>query len=343
MKNGPNSERFSRHLSLPEVGEEGQALLSKSSVLIIGAGGLGSPAALYLAAAGVGRIGIVDADLVELSNLQRQILHSTSDIGMPKVASAEKRLNALNPECQVETYEMRLDPSNARELISKYDLVIDGSDNFATRYVVSDACVLAGKPDVYGAVFRFDAQVSVFGNHGPCYRCLYPESPETSLNCSEVGVLGVLPGIVGTLQATEALKIILKIGTPLRGRVLIIDALDMEFRTLQLKPRESCLACSGTLVWPEIQKSFLLDLKLSDFDPSMAPQILDVRSEEEFSQGQVLAGALNIPLSELSKRLGELDATRETIVYCKSGIRSRGAGEYLLGAGFKNVRRLLWL
>ena len=340
MKNGPSSERFSRHLSLPEVGEEGQKLLSKSSVLIVGAGGLGSPAALYLAAAGVGRIGIVDADRVELSNLQRQILYATADIGKPKVVAAESRLSSLNPECVVESHPVRLDASNARELISNYDLVIDGSDNFATRYLVSDACVLAGKPDVYGAVFKFDAQVSVFGGEAPCYRCLYPAAPQSSPNCSEAGVLGVLPGMIGTLQATEVLKLILNIGTPLRGRLLVVDALDMEFRTLKLARRTNCAACSGTLVWPKVEA--LQDITQREFDPR-GFQILDVRSREEYSSGVLLAGAKNIPLVELHERLAELDVNRETIVYCKSGVRSRDAGAILLRAGFKNVRRLLWV
>jgi len=341
-------ERYSRHLILPEVALEGQKKLKAGSVLCIGAGGLGSPAALYLAAAGVGRIGIVDFDAVDASNLQRQILHSTPDVGRPKLQSAKDRLEALNPEIKIETFEARLTSANALELFRGYDVILDGTDNFATRYLVNDACVLLGIPNAYGSIFRFEGQASVFATKdGPCYRCLYPEPPPPGLvpSCAEGGVLGVLPGVIGTIQATESIKLILGAGSTLVGRLLLYDAWGMRFRELKLRRDPACPVCgdhptikqlidyeefcgvkpapAGSATVPETTVEELkarIDAKAPIF-------ILDVREPHEYQVARI-AGSTLIPLGQLDSRYGELppaSAGREIIVHCKSGVRSAKA------------------
>ncbi len=363
--------RYARHLSLPEVGEAGQRRLKAASVLLVGAGGLGSPAALYLAAAGVGRLGLVDPDLVELSNLQRQILHGTAALGAPKVESARARLADLNPEIRLETHALRLGPANARALVADYDLVLDGSDSFATRYVVNDACGLEDRPLVYGSIFRFEGQVAVFhAGRGPCYRCLFPEPPPAGEmpNCAEGGVLGVLPGIVGTLQATEALKLLLGIGESLLGRLLLVDALELRFREFRVARDPGCALCGET---PTIREPMELVEPACAVPPdaappaaarggdepapvlhltprelaarlaaSEAPLLLDVRNDFEWRLCR-LEGALLLPLDELPGRLAELDPQRETLVYCHTGVRSAYAAEYLRRQGFRRVGNLL--
>jgi molybdopterin/thiamine biosynthesis adenylyltransferase/rhodanese-related sulfurtransferase len=349
--------RYSRHLLLDEVGVDGQLRLRQARVLLVGAGGLGSPAALYLAAAGVGTIGIVDADRVDHSNLQRQVLHGTGTVGELKTVSAEARLHDLNPDVSVEPHSFRLDSSNALELVSRYDLVVDGSDNFPTRYLVNDACVLTGRPYVYGSIFRFEGQVSVFGAPGgPCYRCLFAEPPEPGLvpSCAEAGVLGVLPGIVGSLQALEALKWILGAGESLVGRLLLVDALGARFRELSLRPDPDCPIC-GTA--PSIQE--LIDYEafcgvpgaedaaeeispaeLADLRARGEPvQLVDVREPAEWEIVRI-AGSRLLPLRDLPARLGELDARQPVVTICHHGVRSRRALELLRAAGFPAVRSL---
>ena len=344
--------RYHRHLIMPEIGVEGQKKLKNASVLCIGAGGLGSPLALYLAAAGVGRIGIVDFDVVDESNLQRQIIHDTPSIGTPKLASAKKRLLALNPYIAVETHEFRLTSANAVDLFRKYDVVADGTDNFATRYLVNDACVLSGKPNAYGSIFRFEGQLSVFGlKDGPCYRCLYPEPPPPGLvpNCAEAGVLGVLPGVIGTMQAIEALKLILGIGRPLSGRLMLYDALDQSWRTLKVKKNPACPVCSEnpsikapidyeafcglkekpTVTIPEIS---VQDLK-AKLDQKDVFVLLDVREPHEYEIAKI-EGSTLIPLGKLPERLGELDKGAKLIVHCKMGGRSARAVQLLREHGF---------
>ena len=360
-------KRYSRHLILPEVGMDGQRKLKQSSVLCIGAGGLGSPAAMYLAAAGVGRIGIVDFDVVDFSNLQRQLLHGTPDVGRSKLASAKDKINALNPHVQVDTYEVALSSENALELFAPYDVILDGTDNFPTRYLVNDACVLSGKPNVYGSIFRFEGQASVFATKdGPCYRCLYPEPPPPGLvpSCAEGGVLGVLPGIIGVIQATEAIKLMLGIGEPLVGRFLIYDALNMKFRELRLRKDPECPVC-GT--HPTVTK--LIDYEqfcgmrpepaaapatganaVSDWeitavelkkklDAGETPLILDVREPNEYQINRI-PGSVLIPLGELPRRYQELPKDREIIAQCKMGGRSAKAMDYLKSVGFTNVKNL---
>ncbi len=350
--------RYSRHLILPEVGLEGQRRLKAASVLLVGAGGLGSPLALYLAAAGVGRIGLVDFDVVDLTNLQRQVLHGTSQVGRPKLASARERIADLNPHVQVETYETRLSSANALEILRAYDIVIDGTDNFPTRYLVNDACVLLGKPNVYGSIFRFDGQASVLATpEGPCYRCLYREPPPPGLvpSCAEGGVLGVLPGLIGTIQATEAIKLITGAGSPLVGRLLLVDALEMRFRTVRLRKDPECPAC-GTREITELVDyeqfcgisaepaangvAALTPLELAarlgrgdDFD------LLDVREPHEWAIGRI-PGARLVPLGTLGDALAELDPDRDIVVYCKSGQRSARAALQLQAAGFPRVWNL---
>ncbi len=348
-------QRFSRHLLLPEVGEQGQRRLKSARILCVGAGGLGSPAALYLAAAGVGTVGIVDFDVVDFSNLQRQIIHGTSDVGRSKLVSARERIHELNPEVQVETIEAPFKASNAREIVDRWDVVIDGTDNFAARYVVNDACVLYGKPNAWGSIFRFEGQASVFAAPGgPCYRCLHPEPPPPGLvpSCAEAGVLGVLPGIIGTIQATEAIKLVLGVGEPLVGRFLMFDALKMRFREIRLARDPDCPICGTN---PTIRELFDYDeyctpgsprpgdvsageLKLM-IDEGRAPMILDVREPFEADLCKI-PGARLIPLGELPRRLDELSHEGEVVVHCKSGGRSARAVAILREKGFSHARNL---
>ena len=358
-------KRYSRHLIMPEVGMDGQRRLKAGSVLCIGAGGLGSPAAMYLAAAGIGRIGFVDFDVVDFSNLQRQLLHGTSDVGRSKNESAKSRVNDLNPHVQVDTYETMLSSENALELFRGYDVILDGTDNFPTRYLVNDACVLTGKPNAYGSIFRFEGQASVFGTpDGPCYRCLYPEPPPPGLvpSCAEGGVLGVLPGIIGVIQATEAIKLITGIGEPLIGRFLIYDALRMRFRELKLRKDPECPVCGthptvtrlidyeqfcGLRPEPAAQTSGAavsdweitpVELK-KKMDAGEEPFVLDVREPNEYQINRI-PGSTLIPLGELPRRYQELPRDREIVAQCKMGGRSAKAQEFLKTVGFTNVKNL---
>jgi adenylyltransferase/sulfurtransferase len=348
--------RYSRHLLLPEVGLEGQRRLKAARVLLIGAGGLGSPAALYLAAAGVGTIGLVDFDTVDLSNLQRQVLHGTGAVGRPKLDSATARLRDLNPAVTIEPFPVRLSSANAMEILRGFDVIVDGSDNFPTRYLVNDACVLLGKPLVYGSIFRFDGQVSVFdAARGPCYRCLYADPPPPGLvpSCAEGGVLGVLPGIVGSLQALEAIKLILGAGDTLVGRLLLVDALRVRFRELELRKDPDCVVCGPSptvttlmdyeafcgigapATGPEISAQ---ELRAAQ-DAGRAPTLVDVREPQEWEIVH-LPGAQLIPLRELPARLSELDPRGELVVFCHHGTRSLAAVEFLRAAGFGHARSL---
>jgi sulfur-carrier protein adenylyltransferase/sulfurtransferase len=351
-------QRYGRHLALPDVGLEGQRRLKAGRVLLVGAGGLGSPVALYLAAAGVGTLGLIDFDVVDLSNLQRQVLHGTSDVGRSKLDSARDRVHEVNPHVAVDTYEMRLTSANALDILSEYDVIVDGTDNFATRYLTNDACVLLGKPNVYGSIFRFEGQASVFATEvGPCYRCLYPTPPPPGLvpSCAEGGVLGVLPGIVGTIQAAEALKLLLGIGDPLVGRLLLIDALGSRFRTVQLERDSSCPAC-GTRQIRELidydafcgvaeggSADAAADMTPTDLSQRLAgghvPEIIDVREPYEWEIARIPRARL-IPLGTLPQALSSLDPARETVVYCHHGIRSAHAAEQLRAAGFTRVFNL---
>src|SRR5437867_3624199 len=353
-------KRYSRHLIMPEVGVEGQRKLKAAKVLCIGAGGLGSPVAMYLTAAGVGTLGIVDFDVVDFSNLQRQILHGTPDVGRSKLASAKDRLQALNPNVNVVTHEMAISSENALKLFEPYDVIVDGTDNFPTRYLVNDACVLTGKPNAYGSIFRFEGQASVFGTkEGPCYRCLYPEPPPPGLvpSCAEGGVLGILPGLVGVIQATETIKLILGIGEPLIGRLLLVDALGMGFRTLKLRKNPDCPAC-GT--HPTVTKlidynefcgirgeespveSANSDMQVEELkrrlDAGEDLFILDVREPHEYQICNL--GGYLIPLNDLPKRVHELDSSREIVAHCKMGGRSAKAVAFLRQAGFTKVHNL---
>jgi adenylyltransferase/sulfurtransferase len=347
--------RYGRHLVLPEVGLEGQRRLRRSSVLIVGAGGLGSPAALYLAAAGVGRLGLVDFDAVDESNLQRQILYGSADVGRPKLESARRRLAEVNPWVEIATHPLRLSASNALDVLAGYDLVLDGSDNFATRYLVNDACVLSGKPDVYGSIFRFEGQASVFAAPGgPCYRCLFPAPPPPGVvpDCAEGGVLGVLPGIVGTLQATEAIKLILGCGEPLVGRLLLVDALEMRFREVRLRRDPDCAVCGERPTRRHLIEEAVACASAGASPSGLSPAelrrrllteprplLLDVRNPPEWAVCRI-DGARLIPLPELPRRLAELDRTTEIVVYCHHGMRGEAAVELLLSAGFSTVRNL---
>jgi len=342
---------------MPEVGAEGQRRLNEARVLCIGAGGLGSPAALYLAAAGIGTLGLVDFDEVDLSNLQRQILHGTKDVGRRKLDSARERLNDVNPSIRIETHECRFTSANAMELVSNYDVVVDGSDNFPTRYLSNDVCVFAKKPNVYGSVFRFDGQTTVFAPNlgGPCYRCLFPEPPHPGSvpNCAQAGVLGVLPGIIGTIQATEAIKLILGVGEPLIGRLLYLDALKMKFREFNLRRDPQCPVCgdSPTITKPidyeqfcgiqseiDIPSVSVKELK-QKLDADEDFQLVDVREPLEYEMANIDRAKL-IPLGELPGRMNELDRKRLTIVHCHSGQRSAHAVRILREAGFSNVFNL---
>jgi adenylyltransferase/sulfurtransferase len=352
--------RYSRHLILPEFGLEGQRRLKASSVLIVGAGGLGSPLGLYLAAAGVGRLGIVDFDVVDATNLQRQVIHGTSDVGRPKLDSARDRIQELNPHVEVTTYETRFTSANALGIAADYDLVIDGTDNFPTRYLVNDTCVLLGKPNVYGSIFRFEGQASVLATAtGPCYRCLFRDPPPPGLvpSCAEGGVLGVLPGLVGVIQATEAIKLLTGIGETLIGRLLLIDALHMKFRTVRLARDPLCPACGTrelkTLIdyeqfcgidhADEIEAATLPETTVRDVAARIARgddfDLIDVREPQEWEIGR-LPGARLIPLGTLPAQLGTLDSAREIVVYCKGGVRSARAVSQLRQAGFKRVANL---
>jgi adenylyltransferase/sulfurtransferase len=353
--------RYSRHLIMPEVGMDGQLKLKQARVLMIGAGGLGAPLGLYLAAAGVGHLGIVDFDVVDFTNLQRQVTFSTNDVGRPKIEAAKERLLAMNPMIEITTHETRLTSANALDLFKDYDIVVDGTDNFPTRYLVNDACVLLGKRNVYGSIFRFEGQVSIFGApDGPCYRCLYPEPPPPGLvpSCAEGGVLGVLPGIVGSLQAIETIKLILGAGDSLVGRLLLFDALGMKFRELKLKKNPDCPLC-GT--HPTITK-------LIDYEefcgirgeeaaapvtqvPEMTPRelkqrldrgddlfVLDVREPHEYQICNI--NGYLLPLGDLPRRVHELDSSREIVAHCRSGKRSAEAAEFLRKAGFRKIWNL---
>jgi molybdopterin/thiamine biosynthesis adenylyltransferase/rhodanese-related sulfurtransferase len=351
--------RYSRHILLPQVGEEGQRVLKQSRVLVVGAGGLGSPVSLYLAAAGVGTLGVVDFDVVDLSNLQRQILHGSAGIGSPKIDSARDRLSDINPNVHVETYETRLMSGNALDIARDYDLIIDGTDNFATRYLVNDTSVLLGIPNVYGSVYRFEGQASVFGTpDGPCYRCLFREPPPPHLipSCAEAGVLGVVPGLVGTIQATEAIKMLLGLGETLVGRLLMIDAMTMAFRTLEIRRDPECPAC-GTREITELMDYDELcgDVATSEtantvkeIQPSQLAQrlqrgekleIIDVREPYEWQIGHI-PGARLVPLDRIAEEIPRLDKRRETILYCKVGGRSMKAAQQLANAGVTDVRNL---
>lgn len=350
------TRRYSRHLLLPPVGPEGQRRLKAARVLLVGAGGLGSPAALYLAAAGVGTIGLVEFDAVDVSNLQRQVLHGTRDVGRPKVESARDRIADLNPLVALEPHAVRLSSANALGIVSAYDVVIDGTDNFPTRYLVNDACVLTGRPYVYGSVFRFEGQASVFAaKDGPCYRCLFPEPPPPGSvpDCEEGGVLGVLPGLVGVIQATEALKLVLGIGDALVGKLLLVDALRMQFRTLKLARDPECPAC-GTRTLRELidYDSFcgvgagseavpeIAPLELKELLEKGAPlALIDVREPREWEMARI-EGARLVPLGTLGAEIPRLDRAAEIVVYCKSGARSANAARQLRAAGFTRVRNL---
>ncbi len=356
--------RYSRHLIMPEVGMEGQLKLKAAKVLMIGTGGLGAPLGLYLAAAGVGRIGMVDFDVVDSTNLQRQVIHGTKDIGRPKLDSAADRMHDVNPYVEIEKYETRLSSENALELFKDYDVVVDGTDNFPTRYLVNDACILTGKPNVYGSIFRFEGQATVFGyENGPCYRCLYPEPPPPGLvpSCAEGGVLGILPAVVGSIQATETIKLILGKGETLSGRLLLYDAFNMKFRELKLRKNPDCPVC-GT--HPTIHE--LIDYEQFCGIPQQHPEpetksmseweidpvglkqrldnkedvfILDVREPHEYDICR-LEGSTLIPLGELPKRVNELDSADDIVVHCRSGVRSAKAVNFLRQAGFQKVKNL---
>jgi sulfur-carrier protein adenylyltransferase/sulfurtransferase len=353
--------RYSRHLLIPEVGLEGQRKLKNASVLMVGTGGLGSPIGLYLAAAGVGTIGIVDYDVVDESNLQRQVIHDSSGLGQLKVESARQRMLDLNPYIEVNAYNEVFHSSNAERIAAPYDLIIDGTDNFPTRYLINDLCVLTGKPYIYGSIFRFEGQVSVFdARQGPCYRCLFPEPPPpgTVPSCAEGGVFGVLPGTVGTIQATEVIKLILGIGEPLVGKLLLYDALDMTFQTVQLRKNPNCVLCGtnpkirhlidyeqfcgvparGTHTPQDIPE--ILPQELARRLQERAPLLLvDVREEVE-GQISLLPGSKVIPLGMLPFRLEELNPEAEIVLYCRTGVRSARAADVLLRAGFKQVKNL---
>ena len=352
--------RYSRHLILPEVGMEGQQKLKAARVLCVGTGGLGSPLALYLAAAGIGTLGLVDFDVVDASNLQRQIIHSTKDIGRKKLDSAEEKLVALNPALNVIKHDTMLSSANALDIIKDYDIVADGTDNFPTRYLVNDACVLLGKPNAYGSIFRFEGQASVFATgDGPCYRCLYPEPPPPGLvpSCAEGGVLGILPGLVGVIQATEVIKLILGNGSPLIGRLLLVDSLNMKFRELKLRKNRECPVCGDNPtvtalidyqnfcgIVPEtpqeknvkngIPQITVKELK-HRLDAGEDVQLIDVREPYEYQIAQI--GGKLIPQNDVPNRLNEIDRNREVVVHCKSGGRSQRIAEFLQQAGYPRV------
>ncbi len=353
--------RYSRHLIMPEVGMDGQLKLKQAKVLCVGAGGLGSPLALYLAAAGVGKLGIVDFDVVDFTNLQRQVIHDTNDVGRPKLASARETLHDINPHVEVVAHETRLTSENALDILKDYDVIADGTDNFPTRYLVNDACVLLGKPNVYGSIFRFEGQAAVFyAKEGPCYRCLYPEPPPPGLvpSCAEGGVLGVLPGIIGSIQALETIKLIIGKGRPLVGRLILFDALSLKFRELKLRKNPDCPICGAH---PTITK--LIDYEefcgirgeehvVPTKVPEMtAPEVkkwmderkpfvlIDVREPHEFQICRI-PGSTLIPLGDVPKRMSELNSADEIVVHCRSGQRSAQAVQLLMKAGFRKIHNL---
>jgi adenylyltransferase/sulfurtransferase len=354
--------RYSRHLTLPDVGMEGQRQLKAARVLVIGAGGLGSPAALYLAAAGVGTLGLVDFDIVDASNLHRQLLHGTRDVGRSKLESARDRLGDVNPRVHVETHEARLTSANALDILRAYDVVLDGTDNFATRYLVNDACVLLGKPNVYGSIFRFEGQASIFATpDGPCYRCLFPEPPPPGSvpSCAEGGVLGVLPGLVGTIQATEAIKLVLGVGETLAGRLLLVDALTMRFRTMTLRKDPDCPMCGTRAITELIDYEQFCGTGNGDPEDDAVAEItprelagrlsgggadadfdlVDVREPWEWAVAHLDRARL-VPLGTLAGELRTLDPAREIIVMCRSGMRSADAARLMKAAGFRRVSNL---
>ena len=357
-------QRYSRHLILPEVGMEGQIKLKNSSVLLVGTGGLGAPLGLYLAAAGIGKIGLVDFDVVDFSNLQRQIIHGTKDVGRKKLDSAADSMLDINPHLEIVKYEVALTSDNALDIIKDYDVVADGTDNFPTRYLVNDACVLLGKPNAYGSIFRFEGQASVFGyQDGPCYRCLYPEPPPPGLvpSCAEGGVLGILPGIIGVIQATEVVKLLLGIGATLKGRLLLYDALNMKFRELKLRRNPECPICGDhrTItklidyhqfcgIMPEAPAPSAEEIKMTDISPKQVKEridrgdnfiLIDVREPHEYQICSIPTAKL-IPLGELPKHLSELDPNADYVMHCKGGGRSAKACELLRASGFKTVRNM---
>ncbi len=353
--------RYSRHLILPEVGLAGQKKICGTSVLCIGAGGLGSPIAMYLAAAGVGRIGIVDFDTVDYSNLQRQIIHATADVGRPKADSARETILGINPTCEVVIHNTMITSENALEIIAPYDIVVDGTDNFPTRYLTNDACVLLKKPNVYGSIFRFEGQASVFAPHlgGPCYRCLYPEPPPPGMvpSCAEGGVLGVLPGIIGCIQATEILKLALGRGTSLVGRLLLFNALDMKFRELKLRRDPQCPICgdhptiTGLIDYQQFcgipaapahpvanpDEVTVQEMKRALEHPELGIHVLDVRDPDEYEIAHV-KGVPQIPLGDLPRRFTELNPNQQIYLHCKGGVRSMKALNFLREQGFKYLK-----
>jgi adenylyltransferase/sulfurtransferase len=359
--NHDDLRRYARHLSLPEVGLAGQRKLRQTGVLCVGAGGLGSPIAMYLAAAGIGRLGIVDFDAVEYSNLQRQILHHTADVGRAKTESARETLVGLNPGVEVVLHETRLTSGNALQIIAPYDIVVDGTDNFPTRYLTNDACVLLRKPNVYGSIFRFEGQASVFAPHlgGPCYRCLYPEPPPPGVvpSCAEGGVLGVLPGIIGTIQATEILKLALGQGRSLMGRLLLLDALEMRFREIKVRRDPQCPICgehptitqlidyaafcgiidSNKTTYMHPDEVTVQEMKRALSDPGLGIKVIDVREPDEYQIARV-EGVPLLPLSALAQRYTELDPNQAYYLHCKAGGRSMKALEFLRQKGFKNLK-----
>lgn len=359
--NNDQLRRYSRHLILPEVGLEGQKKIRAAQVLCIGAGGLGSPIALYLAAAGVGRIGIVDFDAVELSNLQRQVIHGVPNLGRPKTESAREAINRLNPDVETVLHNTRLTSDNALDIIRPYEIVVDGTDNFSTRYLVNDACVLLGKPNIYGSILRFDGQASVFAPHlgGPCYRCLYPEPPPPGSvpSCAEGGVLGVLPGIIGLIQATEILKLVAGIGIPLLNRLLLFNALQMSFRELKVRRDPHCPICGkhpsitrlqnhqtycGTAAPRESttmnsDEVTVQDMKQALDNPALGIRVIDVREPDEHKIASV-AGVPLLPLSQLANRFAELDPNSSYYIHCKAGGRSLKAVQFLRQKGFQQVK-----
>jgi adenylyltransferase/sulfurtransferase len=358
--NNDEIRRYSRHLILPEVGLAGQKKIKGTSVLCIGAGGLGSPIAMYLAAAGVGELGIVDFDTVDYSNLQRQILHTDADVGRPKAQSAKETIHGINPHCEVVIHNTRITSENALDLIRPYDIVVDGTDNFPTRYLTNDACVILKKPNVYGSIFRFEGQASVFAPHlgGPCYRCLYPEPPPPGMvpSCAEGGVLGVLPGIIGCIQATEILKLAIGRGSSLVGRLLLFNALDMKFRELKLRHDPRCPVCGehptikelidyetfcGIVPEPESTSNpdevTVQDMKKALDNPGLNIKVVDVREPDEYEIAKV-AGVPLLPLSELPSRFTELDPNQQYYLHCKAGVRSMKALNFLRQQGFKYVK-----
>ena len=352
--------RYSRHLILPEVGVDGQLKLKQGRVLCVGAGGLGSPLALYLAAAGIGTLGMVDFDVVDISNLQRQIIHSTADVGRKKLDSAAESIAAINPNVELRKFETLLSSSNALEIFRDFDIIADGTDNFPTRYLVNDACILTGKPNVYGSVFRFEGQASVFATKdGPCYRCLYPEPPPPGAvpSCAEGGVLGILPGLLGVIQATETIKLILGLGESLAGRLLMIDAATMSFRELKLRKNPDCPACGTHPTMTQLidynqfcgvgksetgVPATMADMTVEELkrrlDAGDNLFVLDVREPHEYQIANI--GGHLIPLNDLPKRIGELDRSREIVVHCKLGGRSAKAVDFLRQSGFTNVHNL---